>query len=636
MKHIVLGTAGHIDHGKTTLIKALTGVDCDRLKEEKERGITIELGFTSLNLPSGLTVSIVDVPGHERFVHHMVAGAQGIDLVALVIAADEGIMPQTREHLDICRLLRVKKGLIVLSKIDLVEKDWIDLVQEETREFVKGTFLEGASIVPLSAVTGEGIQKLLAELDRLAAEVEERSSEGLFRQPIDRVFTMKGFGTVVTGTIISGKVATGEALEILPKGLEARVRGIQVHGQSVEVAAAGMRAGINLQGIEKAVIERGNVLVAARRLQSTRTLDVVFHLLAGTAKPLKNRSRLRLHIGTAELIGRAILLDREEMKPAEEGYMQVRLEEPTVALPGDRFVIRTYSPLLTIGGGEVLDAFPPRHKRRSATLKEEMGVLEKGSEEERTKLRILKAGPTGLSLDELMIRANLPPSRMKTLIDRLLAQGGIQRYNGGKLRYIHPQVMDDLMRFAIDYLKEFHQKNPLQPGAMTEEIKSKLPPQVDARLFAHLLQTLTAAKKIVVEKELVRLPSHKISLKAGEKDLRQRMLLLYGQGKLQPPTVKELSQDVQAPEAELKPVLQLLVKEGLLVKVKEDLYLHHQAVEELQAKMVAFLNEHKEMTPTQFKDISQVSRKFSIPLLEYFDGKKITLRVGDKRVLRKK
>ena len=325
MKRVVLGTAGHIDHGKTSLIKALTGVDCDRLKEEKERGITIELGFTSMTLPSGLEISIVDVPGHEKFVHHMVAGVTGIDLVALVIAADEGIMPQTREHLDICRLLRVKKGLIALTKADLVEKDWVEMVQEETCNFVQGTFLEGTAIIPLSSMTGEGVPAFIAEVDRLAQEVEERSPEGLLRMPIDRVFTMKGFGTVVTGTVISGKVSLGDALEILPKNLEAKVRGIQAHGKPVGSATAGLRAGINLQGIEKAGVDRGNVLAHAQSLQATKVLDALFLLLPSAPRPLRDRTRIRLHLGTAEALGRVILFKREEIKPGEEAFLQIRL-----------------------------------------------------------------------------------------------------------------------------------------------------------------------------------------------------------------------------------------------------------------------------------------------------------------------
>ena len=635
MKRVVLGTAGHIDHGKTTLIKALTGVDCDRLKEEKERGITIELGFTSMALPSGSEISIVDVPGHEKFVHHMVAGATGLDLVALVIAADEGIMPQTREHLDICKLLRVKKGLVALTKIDLVEKDWLDLVKEEIQEFVRGTFLDGAAIVPLSSTTGEGLPAFLAEVDRLAKEVEERSPEGLFRLPIDRVFTIKGFGTVVTGTIISGTASIGDTLEVLPSGLESKVRGIQAHGKPVESATAGLRAGINLQGLEKGDIDRGNVLVLSQTLKPTAVLDVVFQLLSGSPKLLKHRTRVRLHLGTAEALGRAIPLGREEVKPGEEAFMQIRLEKPIVALPGDHFVIRSYSPLLTIGGGEVLDAFPSRHKRFSQQVKEEMEILEKGSDDEKIRVRLLKAGPAGLSWPDLMMRTNLLPAKLKSRVETLIGTGGILRYNGDRLRYIHPQVMADLKRFCLDYLKEFHRKNPLQAGAIKEELKSKLPPQADSRLFNHILSTLTGEKKIITEKETVRLSAHTISLKEEEKDLRKKMVLLYAQGKLQPPLVKEVAAELAVSESELKPVLQLLVKEGTLVKAKEDLYFHQQAMQEMEAKLIQFLQQNKEMTPTQFKEISQVSRKFAIPLMEHFDAKKLTMRIGDKRVLRK-
>ncbi len=635
MKRVVLGTAGHIDHGKTTLIKALTGVDCDRLKEEKERGITIELGFTSLTLPGGQEISIVDVPGHEKFVRHMVAGVTGIDLVALVIAADEGIMPQTREHLDICRLLRVKKGLIALTKIDLVEKDWLDLVKEEIREFVKGTFLEKAAMVPLSSITGEGIPALLAEIERLAREVEERSSEGLFRLPIDRVFTMKGFGTVVTGTIISGKVSVGDALEVLPKGAEAKVRGIQAHGKPVESATAGLRTGINLQGLDKVVIDRGNVLVRAQTLKPTLLVDAVFQLLPGVAKPLKNRTRVRVHVGTIEVLGRAILLDREEIQGGQEAYLQIRLEEPIVSLPGDRFVIRSYSPIFTIGGGEILDAFPSRHKRLTEETRQELTILEKGSPEENLAFRLYKAGPAGLSWSEMLMRVNLLPSKLKPLVSALVSAGKILLYDPERQRYVHSAVMTDLKRFCLDYLQEFHRQNPLQPGAGKEEVKSKLPPQVDARLFNYLLSVLISEKRVVAEKDTLRLSAHKISMKEEEKNLHHKMVLLYAKGKLQPPTVKEVGTELGVSENELKPVLQVLSKEGTLIKVKEDLYFQRQALEELEAKIIRFLQENKELNPAQFKEITQVSRKFAIPLLEYFDGKKLTMRIGDKRVLRK-
>ena len=635
MKRVVLGTAGHIDHGKTTLIKALTGVDCDRLKEEKERGITIELGFTSLTLPGGQEISIVDVPGHEKFVRHMVAGATGIDLVALVIAADEGIMPQTREHLDICRLLRVKKGLVALTKIDLVERDWLDLVKEEIGEFVKGTFLEGAEILPVSSLTGEGIPSLLGEIDRLAREVEERSPEGLLRLPIDRVFTMKGFGTVVTGTIISGKVSVGDTLEVLPKGLEAKVRGIQAHGRPVESATAGLRTGINLQGLEKAVIDRGDVLAHFHSLKPTTLVDGVFQLLPGVPKPLKNRARLRLHVGTVEALGRVILLDREEVQGGEDAYLQIRVEAPIVALPGDRFVLRSYSPVFTIGGGEILDAFPPRRKRLASETREELTILERGSSEEKLALRLYKAGPAGLSFAEMLMRSNLSPSKLKPVVGSLTSGGRILLYDPERQRYIHSGVAADLKRFVAEFLEEFHRQNPLQPGAVKEELKSKLPPQVDLRLFNYLLSALISEKKIVAEKETLRLASHKISLKEEERELHRKMTALYRRGGLQPPTVKEVAAELQVSENELKPVLQLLTKEGALIKVKEDLYFSRAALEDLEQRTVAFLQQNKELTPVQFKEISQVSRKFAIPLLEYFDGKKLTMRVGDKRILRK-
>jgi selenocysteine-specific elongation factor len=465
--------------------------------------------------------------------------------------------------------------------------------------------------------------------------VEERSPEGLFRLPIDRVFTIKGFGTVVTGTIISGKVSVGDTLEVLPKGLESKVRGIQAHGKPVESATAGLRAGINLQSLEKAAIDRGNVLALSQALKPTGVLDVIFQLLSSSPRPLKHRTRIRFHLGTAEALGRAILLDREEVKPGEEAFIQVRLEEPNVALPGDRFVIRSYSPLMTIGGGEVLDAFPARHKRFSQQVKEEMEILEKGSDDEKIRLRLFKAGPEGLSWPDLVMRTNMLPPKLRSRVETLIGTGGILSYNGDRLRYIHPQVMADLKHFCLDFLKEFHRKNPLQPGAMKEELKSKLPPQADSRLFNHLLSTLIGEKKIIMEKETVRLSSHTISLKEEEKDLRKKMVLLYAQGKLQPPLVKEVAVDLTVSENELKPVLQLLTKEGTLVKVKDDLYFHQQAMQELEGKLIHFLQEHKEMTPTQFKEISQVSRKFAIPLMEYFDGKKLTMRIGDKRVLRK-
>ncbi len=365
MKHVILGTAGHIDHGKTALVKALTGVDTDRLKEEKERGITIELGFTFLDLPSGIRLGIIDVPGHEKFVKHMVAGVWGIDLVALIIAADEGVMPQTKEHLDICKLLKVKKGLIVLTKIDLVERELLELVREEVTDIVKDTFLKDAPILAVSSMTGEGIPQLISTLDHLSKEVEERPSDGLFRLPIDRVFVMKGFGTVVTGTMVSGKLSLAETVEILPSGFEGKVRNLQVYNRSVEEAVAGERAAVNLQGIETSAIERGDVLVHPKTLTPTQLLDVYLEYLPIAPRPLKHRTQQRFHIGTNSTTASIFLLDREELAPGEEGFAQLRLERSVVALPQDRFVIRGSGAIQTLGGGVVLDTHPIKHRRYS-------------------------------------------------------------------------------------------------------------------------------------------------------------------------------------------------------------------------------------------------------------------------------
>ena len=420
MKHIVLGTAGHIDHGKTTLIKTLTGVDLDSLKEEKERGITIQLGFTSLTLPSGQKLGIVDVPGHEKFVRNMVSGVGGIDIVLFTIAADEGIMPQTKEHLDICQILKIKRGVIALTKTDLVDEEWLQLVTDEISECVKGSFLENAPIIPLSSTTGEGIPALQTALDKLAQEVEERTPSGVFRLPIDRVFTMKGFGTVVTGTLISGSVSLGDNVEILPEKIGAKIRGIQVHNQQVETATAGLRTAINLQGVEKTFVERGSVLVKEKTLHPTSRVDAKIELLKNASKPLKNRSRIRFHSGTNEVLAQLILLDHEELQPGDSALAQFKLEEPLIVLPLDRFVIRSYSPVLTIGGGQVLDAHPHKHKRLAEETLDYLNALQSGSDKEKIVLFVSDSAMAGLDLSQLVARMGKEPAEISPLIRDLV------------------------------------------------------------------------------------------------------------------------------------------------------------------------------------------------------------------------
>src|ERR671923_1201815 len=413
MKQVVMGTAGHIDHGKTQLIKTLTGIDTDRLKEEKERGITIDLGFAHLTCEDGTEVGVIDVPGHERFVRNMLAGVGGIDLVMLVIAADEGVMPQTREHLAICQLLRVKGGLVALTKADLVDEDWLELVTEDTREFLKGTFLEGKPIVPVSAKTAQGIDELKRALQELVVRVPPKQSEGKFRLPVDRVFTIRGFGTVVTGTLFSGMIRVEDRVQIYPKGIEAKVRGLQVHNAGVPEAVAGQRTAVNLQGIEKVELERGDVLGRPGEFLPTFMLDAVLQHLADAPRPLRHRARVRLHVGTSEIMGRVILLDRDELAPGEETYVQFRLEAPAIALPRDRFVIRSYSPVQTIGGGMLLDVQPAKHRRGDAGLAGHFRLLAEGSPEEICAHHLKQAAHKGLRLSEFLPRTELSEAQLR-------------------------------------------------------------------------------------------------------------------------------------------------------------------------------------------------------------------------------
>ena len=631
---IILGTAGHIDHGKSALIKALTGVDPDRLKEEKLRGITIELGFADLTLPSGQHLGIVDVPGHERFVRHMVAGATGMDLVALVIAADEGVMPQTREHLEICQLLRVKQGLVVLTKVDLVEPDWLELVEEEVREALKGTFLDGAPIVPFSAVTGFGKEQLLGTLATLAANVPPKPVTGIFRLPIDRVFTIKGFGTVVTGTAISGRVKVAEAVAIYPPGFKARVRGLQVHGQAVETALAGNRTAVNLQGLEKEELERGMVVAPPGALIKTRRLDAYLEILSSAPRPLKHRQAVRLHTGTSERVAMPLILDADEMPPGTSGYVQLFLREPLALKPGDRLVIRSFSPAFTWGGGLVLHVNPTRHKRRNPEVLARFHTLEQGAPEDILRLYLAEAGAAGRSRVELTALLPWDPADLANRLNALTRQGQVLNYDQENQRYLLTATAQELEGQIQRLLTDYHRKFPLKPGLSKEELRRQLPPAMEVRLFNYLLGNMAQKKQLVSEKDLVRLSAHKVTLAQDQEDLSRRLEELYRRGHLAPPTFKETTEASKIAADKVKQLLQVLVNQGRLVKVKEDLYFHQTAIEALKAALIDFLKQNREITVVQFKDLTQTSRKFTIPLLEYFDSTRTTVRVGEARRLR--
>jgi len=633
MKHVILGTAGHIDHGKTSLVKALTGVDTDRLKEEKERGITIELGFTFLDLPSGIRLGIIDVPGHEKFVKHMVAGAWGIDLVALVIAADEGVMPQTREHLDICRLLRVKKGLVVLTKIDLLDRELLELVKEEVTDIVEDTFLKNAPILPVSSVTGEGIPQLLSALDLLSQEINERSSGGLFRLPIDRIFTMKGFGTVVTGTMISGSLSLGETIQVLPSGLEGKVRNLQVYGRSVEKTVAGERAAVNLQGVETSAIERGDVLIRPNTLSPTRLIDAYLEYLPDASRPLKHRTKQRFHVGTTLANASIFLLDRDELVPGETGFVQLRLERPVVVLPQDRFVIRGSSAIQTIGGGVILDGHPDKHKRFSSSVVADLSLLKDGTREQALRQHIDHSGVGGSTLEELLNRVEMSSSDVQSIIRQMAGKGDLLVIDSEKLKVIASGSYQMLKGRALAQLREFHQRFPMKSGLSKEELRTKLPPEVDVKLFQILISELIQSKEVVLEKDKLRLSGHQIS-SVDAKGLAKRVEEAVLKGGLQPPSPKELWEEWSEKEGEVRAIFEHLVHEGILVKIKSEIYFHRAPFENLREELVAYLKNHREITTPQFKEMTKASRKYVIPLIEYFDQIKLTLRLGEKRVLR--
>ncbi|MCB2181190.1 MAG: selenocysteine-specific translation elongation factor [Desulfobulbaceae bacterium] len=637
MREIVLGTAGHVDHGKTSLVRALTGIDTDRLKEEKKRGITIELGFAYLDLECGHRLGIIDVPGHERFVKNMVAGVAGIDLVAFVIAADEGIMPQTREHFEICRLLGVERGLIVITKKDMVEPDWLELVEEEVREFFTGSFLEDAPLVKVSSTTGDGIDEARSTLDSLVAACEFDEAYGPFRLAIDRIFSMKGFGSVVTGTSLSGRVAVGDDILIYPKKLKGKIRGIQVHGQSVELVEAGNRTAINVQGVEKEMIERGNVLATPDCLNPSYVLDADFLYLSSNEKKLKNRTRVRVHLGTAEIMGRVALLEDEELAPGASANVQLLLEETVGVWPGDHYVVRRYSPVTTIGGGIVRNNSAPKRKRFKEVNKEIFSFYHDGTPEDLVLFHVRESGFAGIAGPDLSVKVACFGNRFKKLINGPISSRKIVVVDSEKQLLLSSEIYQDLLEKILFHLAEFHKENPLQPGLAKDNLRNRVMRGLGQKVFQLGLSDLSKKGSVVFEEGIVRLASHRVSLQADEKEIRKKMEALFAGAGLKAPTLKEMyAAFPDVPQSLLMEVLSLLVKENLVTKVTNDFYFNAKDLNELQERVVTFLEKEGDIDAPRFKELSGLTRKFSIPLLEYFDKIKLTLRVGDKRILRKK
>lgn len=626
-RYLVVGTAGHVDHGKTALIKTLTGINTDRLREEQERGMSIELGFAHLTLPSGVQIGIVDVPGHERFLKNMLAGASGMDLVMMVVAADEGVMPQTIEHLDILRLLQVKDGLVVLTKIDLVDRDWLDVVQEDIRRQFSGSFLENAPVVPVSSVTGEGLENLVAVLDEKVRAVPTRSPEGPFRMPVDRIFSMPGFGTVVAGTVWSGMVRVGDALELQPAGLSTRARGLQVHGRKVERASAGTRLAVNVAGIDVSQVARGSVLAQPGWLKPTYLLDAELQLLARVSRPLKHRTRIRLHTGTAEVVGRVAILDRDELLPGDSAPVQYQLESPIAVAHGDLYILRLYSPMELLGGGTILDPYPRRHKRRDERALRKFQALKSGSFEVQVAQVLAEQGLVPTSAEEVASRLALDLTQVRRVLEDLEASEVVFEVGD---RYLHSGAVEEASRTAERILKEFHQANPLRLGIGREELKSRVAPKCSSKVWTALLDLWISQGRIKVNGNTVSHASHKVAFSPEQEQTAQAILELYMRSGYNPPSREEVLKAVErqcAPE-----VFDALVEHGSLVKIAEGLYLHKNSISAAEERLKLMLDAQGAITVAQFRDALGSSRKVVVPLLEYFDSLGVTRRVGDVRV----
>lgn len=636
MKHFVLGTAGHVDHGKTALIKALTGVDTDRLKEEKERGITIELGFASLSLTSGQTVGIVDVPGHEKFIKNMVAGAAGIDVVMLVIAADEGIMPQTKEHLHICSLLGITTGIVALTKIDLVEKDWLELVKSEITEYLSGSFLENAPILPVSAIKQEGLTDLITAIDEAVSKINEKADDGIFRLPVDRVFTMKGFGTVITGTMISDHIKIGDEIEILPEAINARIRGIQVHNQPVDTAWAGQRTAINLQGIEKSTIERGNVLVRPKTVWPSKRLDVFVEFLTSNSKNLKNRALVRLHTGTSEIIARIILLDKDELAPGQKAFAQLVLESADVIVAADRFVLRSYSPVTTIGGGQIIDPLPLKHKRQNEKIIADLNTLQNGTLSEKISVIMERTGFAGINLRGLSFRLGVNMKKLREALEGLLSGKKAILLDSDDTTVISAYFYNQLEELIVKNITAYHKKNPLQEGISKEQIKETLGRAISAKLYNLALRSLGKKEIIVSDKDNVRLAGHQVQLAGDLDSLRHNIARIYSEAKLSPPSLSDVLSGFKDQKVKAQSIIKLMLNDGDLIKINEEMCFSREVLGKLRDDYKAMLIKDGKATPATFKDLTGLSRKYIIPLMEYFDVNKLTVRVGDHRILREK
>jgi selenocysteine-specific elongation factor len=629
MKSIIVGTAGHIDHGKTALVKALTGIDADRLEEEKRRGITIDLGFAHMDLfaPNGeiLRLGFVDVPGHERFVRNMLAGVGGIDLVLLVIAADEAIMPQTREHFDILQLIGVQRGITVLTKSDAVDAETLDVARLEVEEFLRGTFLETpkSPVLAVSSLTGARLEELKLAMVAIAAETRPRDSQSIARLPIDRVFTMKGFGTVVTGTLVSGTIRREDELEVFPNGRRVRVRGAQVHGQIADAAVAGQRTALNVAGASTEDLSRGMTLAPPATFTATRRADVKLRLLSSAPHPLRDRARVHFHSYTMETVAEIVLHKTKQIAPGEEAFARLKLPEAALLLPGDRFIIRQFSPVVTIGGGVVLDAAPiPRMPGHDNFLQ----LLAGGDPEATLIARIARRHHEGISMSRLVAETGWTRSVVETQLARALKTGAVVR--AGEL-LLHLPALEALKLHIVRAAAEFHKQNPLVGGIGKEALRENVGASVE--VFDAAVTLLVRDKKLEVVSDLVRLPGLGVVMKDEESESKKKLEEAFAAAGLTVPALSEVIAGLKVDKARAQKIVTLLLRDKVLVKVSDELVFHRSALEELRRQMAAYKAKSVKIDVAKFKEMTGVTRKYAIPLLEYLDRERVTRRVGDAR-----
>ena len=628
MKNIIIGTAGHIDHGKTTLIKALTNIDTDRLEEEKKRGITIDLGFAFFNLPSGKKAGIVDVPGHEKFVKNMLAGVSGIDMVLFVISAEEGVMPQTQEHLDILSILEVKKGIVVLTKTDLVDDDWLYMIKEDLKDTFKGTFLEKAPMIGVSSVTKNGFEPLIEAIDKLSDEIEVKSASSAVRMPIDRVFTLTGHGTIVTGTLVEGHVSEGETLTIFPSMKEAKIRSIQVHSESVKTAYAGQRVAINVTGIKKTEINRGEILAHNESMQVTSMLDIKLKLLKHSQRELKNWTRLRLYHGTKEILCRLVLLDKESLVPGEECFAQLRLEEPTACKYGDHFVVRFYSPLETIGGGVILDPNAHKHKRFKQDILDELLFKDAGKQDEIIDNLIRKHSESFNNIDAYVKLAGIKKEEVLEQVESLKSDGVVIELSKNVI--LHKEFILQKEQEMLTVLNAYHEKFPIRLGIPKEELRNKLFPNIKNKVFDEVLQQYNMIK---LHGKYISDSSFEITYSETQAKMIETIKKTLDDGGFKPTTMTEILKDFTK-EKHTKDILLNLVEVDELIRISDAIYLTKEVYDKALDILKTAFNEKGKLSLADCRDLLNTSRKYIVPIMEYFDAKGITKRVGDERMLR--